>query len=391
MMISRIKLTNWKNFQNVDFQLKSRAFIVGANASGKSNLIDVIRFLRDVVKQSGGLQHAVDVRGGISKIRCLSARKVSNISIEIDLADSIDEKLLWNYKLSFKHTGGGIFKNEATIVEESVCDLSEKSKKQILNRTDTDSSEDNETKKFTHLEQINSNTKFREIYNFFKEIQYLHIIPQLIRESNSYMLTVDKEDYYGRNLIEKMSKTPEKIKTSYFRKINEFLKIAVPQLKELNLINDDMGIPHLQAVYEHWRAKGAKQQETQFSDGTLRLIGFMWALLDGNETILLEEPELYLNTEIIKQIPGMISRFQRKKNKTRQVIITTHSYDLLDNNSMEPDEIIILKPDSEGTQIKSALNYPEILNYLDSGFTIAESVIPKVTPENITRLLEISL
>ncbi len=63
MIISRVKLTNWKNFQNVDVELKNRVFVVGANASGKSNFLDVFRFMRDIVKQAGGLQYAVDQRG----------------------------------------------------------------------------------------------------------------------------------------------------------------------------------------------------------------------------------------------------------------------------------------------------------------------------------------
>ena len=56
MIIQRLILKNWKNFQKADFQLTDRIFVVGANASGKSNLLDVFRFLRDLVKQGGGLQ-----------------------------------------------------------------------------------------------------------------------------------------------------------------------------------------------------------------------------------------------------------------------------------------------------------------------------------------------
>ncbi|MFW5773293.1 MAG: AAA family ATPase, partial [Tangfeifania sp.] len=48
MIISRIKLKNWKNFKEIDVQLRNRIFIVGPNASGKSNFLDVFRFLRDI-------------------------------------------------------------------------------------------------------------------------------------------------------------------------------------------------------------------------------------------------------------------------------------------------------------------------------------------------------
>ncbi len=121
MLLTRIILKNWKNFQNVDISFHERAFIVGPNASGKSNLLDVFRFLRDVVKQAGGLQYAVEKRGGVAKLRCLSARKESDISIETFISSSFDDETPeWRYKINFRHKGGGIFKNEALILEEIV-------------------------------------------------------------------------------------------------------------------------------------------------------------------------------------------------------------------------------------------------------------------------------
>ena len=85
MIIKKIKLHNWKNFQNCEVDLTERCFIIGANASGKSNFIDALRFLRDISKQSGGLQSAVEERGGITKIRCLAARAQTNVCITVDL------------------------------------------------------------------------------------------------------------------------------------------------------------------------------------------------------------------------------------------------------------------------------------------------------------------
>lgn len=386
MIISRIKLTNWKNFQNVDVELNNRVFVVGANASGKSNFLDVFRFMRDIVKQAGGLQYAVDQRGGVSKIRCLAARKISYVAVEIFLSPNDSNEVLWKYYLSFKHSGGGIFAKQASIVEEKVTDSKGKI---IFNRNENDKQEDTETLKFTLLEQPNSNKQFREIYHFFQEVQYLHIVPQLIRDSESYMIATNKEDFYGRNLLEKMDKTNKTTRTSYLRRINEVLQLAVPQLSNIDFIKDTNGIPHLEAVYEHWRSKGAKQQETQFSDGTLRLIGFMWALLDGQETILLEEPELYLHSAIVKQLPEFIYKLQRRKGRVRQVIISTHSYDILSNEGIGGEETIVLLPTKEGTEIKRAMDIDDVKNYLDAGLSIADSVIPKVAPTNIQQILEL--
>ncbi|EMP03420.1 AAA family ATPase [Leptospira santarosai] len=389
MIISKVKLTNWKNFREAEVRLTERIFIVGANASGKSNFLDVFRFLRDIVKQAGGLQFAVENRDGVSKIRCLSGGRIPGVTLEVHLSDedSPDGNPRWIYSLSFKHSGGGIIKNQASIVEEKVFD-GEKNK-WILERKTSGEKEDLETLRFTYLEQVNSNIAFREIYHFFQEIQYLHIVPQLIRDSNSYQLSANKEDFYGRNLLEKMNKTSERTRSSYLKLINEFLQKSVPQLTNISFVKDRNGIPHLEAIYEHWRARGAKQRESQFSDGTLRLIGFMWALLDTQGTFLLEEPELYLHSAIVKLLPEFISKLQRRKGKVRQVIISTHSYEILSNEGISGDETIVLIPTEDGTEIKRAMEIEEIKSSLDAEFNMAEAVIPRIAPKGIHKILEI--
>jgi predicted ATPase len=201
------------------------------------------------------------------------------------------------------------------------------------------------------------------------------------------MLASNKEDFFGRNLLERISKTRSNIRDSYLRKIGDFLKIAVPNLEELKFIDkkeSSDGESHFEARYKHWRPSGAKQSERQFSDGTLRIIGFMWALLDGNETILLEEPELYLNTEIVKQIPEFIYKFQKKRKGVRQVIVTTHSYDLLNTQSISSNEIIMLENNEKGgTSIKSAAYNKRVVAQIRAGFTPAEAAFPLIAPKDV--------
>ena len=75
LRFTRVKLGNWRNFVDVDVPLQRRAFLVGPNASGKSNLLDALRFLREIVIVGGGFQKAVETRGGVCKLRCLAARR----------------------------------------------------------------------------------------------------------------------------------------------------------------------------------------------------------------------------------------------------------------------------------------------------------------------------
>lgn len=387
MIIRRIKLFNWKNFHDVDVSLGERCFIIGANASGKSNFIDALRFLRDIAKQSGGLQEAVESRGGITKIRCLAARAKTNVEIEVELGEVGAENSSWIYQLSFQHTGGGIRKNQVEIVSEKVYSGVEK--KWILSRPTRD--EDPETLKSTHLEQITANRKFREIQQFFENIEYLNVIPQLVRESSLSYSNTAKEDYYGRNFLEKLSKYNATKRNAYFRRINEVLKIAVPQLKELKFIKDGMGVPHLEAKYDHWRSQGGKQQEQQFSDGTLRLIGFLFALLDFNSVILLEEPEINLHAEIIRQLPEFIAKIQRSRNPSRQVIITTHSYEMLSNEGIGTNEVLVLETGPEGTTITPVGEIDQLRQLLHAGLSIADAALPLTKPQGIERLTQLKI
>lgn len=62
LKFSRLRLRNRKNFSAPDVALQDRMFLVGPNASGKSNFLDAFRFLRDLASSGGGFQEAVRKR-----------------------------------------------------------------------------------------------------------------------------------------------------------------------------------------------------------------------------------------------------------------------------------------------------------------------------------------
>ena len=389
MIISKIELFNWKNFHRCEVGVQERCFVVGANAAGKSNFIDALRFLRDVAKQGGGLQTAVRVRGGITKIRCLAAREQSNVKWALELSESDSRELCWHYELNFKHTGGGIRENQVKIVSEKV--FSGREQRYVLDRSAETLGEDEETLKYTYLEQPNANKDFRVIQQFLQNVEYLNVVPQMVRESASSSYSGDKEDYYGRNFLKRLALLNDNTRRSYFRKINEFLKLAVPQLEELSFVKDEIGVPHLEARYVHWRTRGSKQQEMQFSDGTLRLIGFLFALIDSNGVLLLEEPEINLHPGIVAQFPEFIAKIQRVKKGGRQVFITTHSYDILSNEGIAPEEVLLLTNSPEGTEVEVLSNVEKAKNILAAGFSMADVVMPLTKPWSIESMSHIKL
>ena len=122
--------------------------------------------------------------------------------------------------------------------------------------------------------------------------------------------------------------------------------------------------------------KGAWQSEEAFSDGTLRLLGFLWSLFEGDGPLLLEEPELSLNPAVIRYIPSMINRMQRRNN--RQVFITTHSYDLLNETGVSIDEVQIIVPSKSGSEVKTATSVTEIGRLVDAGMAVGDAVLPEL-------------
>lgn len=387
MYISRIKLYNWKNFHDCEVSLSERCFVIGANATGKSNFLDAIRFLRDIVKQGGGLQSAVDLRGGISKIRSLSARKRTDVYIEVELSENGGAVPKWKYALDLVNSGGGIKKQTVLVNREYVYNCA--TQQEVLNRTSNAPDEDAETQKYTHIEQPTANIAFREIKDTFLTTEYLNVIPQFVRASDSVVFSSGKEDYYGRNFLSRLALLNSKTRDKYLKIISEVLADAVPQLVNLTFSKDNKGIPHIEATYRHWRARGSKQNEQMFSDGTIRLIGFLFAMLDGTGIILLEEPETNLHNAIVSAIPEFIARVQRSKG--RQVIVTTHSYEILSNNGIRSEELVILKPSDEGTQAFNANQIDAVRAMMEAGLSAADAASPETNVLSAADINNVSL
>ena len=99
LKFTKLRLKNWKNFKSVEVDLQNRMFLVGPNASGKSNLLDAFRFLRDLASLGGGFGEAVHRRGGVNSIRCLAARRYPDVELGVELQEVEGHR--WKYELAF--------------------------------------------------------------------------------------------------------------------------------------------------------------------------------------------------------------------------------------------------------------------------------------------------
>lgn len=374
MFVTHLKLINWRNFREVDVDFQDITYIMGPNASGKSNFLDVFRFLRDIANpQGGGLQQALNSRGGMSKVRCLAARNNPRILIDIKLADTFDKSPKWEYILEMAQETTG--RHLPYVSQEKVIDL--KNQKTVLERPNERDRDDSRLLSQTALEQIAQNGEFRDIADFFEDILYLHLVPQLLKFGSELAVKQMTNDPFGQGFLETIAKTSEKVRSSRLHRIESILKEAIHGMSDLMFERDPAGRPHLKMRYRHWRPYGGWQSEEEFSDGTLRIIAFLWTLLDTRSVILLEEPELSLHQDIIEKIPELVQRAKKSRKKAEgQIFISTHSSVLL-NSPIIRGQYLILKPSDkgEGTIVETPSKQEEIA--LEAGISPADILLPK--------------
>lgn len=382
MRITRLQLTNWRNFKTVDVQLAERVLIFGPNAAGKSNLLDAIRFLRDLTTSPGGLQYAVDLRGGMKRLRYLNARKHNSgrVGVAVEIGDH-DSPAEWRYELHLTHqrsTGRPVVASEL-VSHRGV----------VVHRSDHD--EDPELSTQTSLEQVSLSRQFRAFVDFLAGIEYLHLVPQIVRDPARGGST--PRDPYGGTFLAEVGRCPARDFERRRRIMEAALRVAVPKFESLQRVQDGDGSWHLQAKYKNFRPNAAEQDERDFSDGTLRLIGLLWTLSDKaapQAPVLLEEPELSLHAEIIKVLPSLLQRASASGG--RQVIASSHGTQLLDDPGVSPDEVLLLLPGAEATTVKLASDDPLICRLVESGsFTLGEAAQSDLVLPEIGQLMMLKM
>ena len=334
MRITHLAASNWRNFKNVEFDVGERLFVVGPNAVGKSNLLDVFRFLADIAGQGGGLASAIERRGGLGKVRSLFSRTNAKgrLVVDVRLQDGQDS---WRYRLSVKGEGKG---------------------------------------------------RNRPVVDYFDRVQYFHLVPQIIRDPSRALVAND--DPFGSDFIVQMNATAPRTRDAWLRRMQEALRAAVPGFVSLTIESDPAGRPHLIAGYKNWRSAPSKQNEADFSDGTLRLIGLLWAIIKTPTSpgiLLLEEPELSLNSAIVRILPSMLA--QARRSSDLQVILSTHAPEILDDEGISPSEVLVLRVTDDGSRAALLSSSQEAMDDLALGLTASDVVNGLIAPEDLTGLV----
>lgn len=387
MRFNRLKLENWRNFLSVDVPLAQRVFLVGPNASGKSNLLDALRFLRDVADRAGGLRRAIEERRGIDSIRSLHAPRPSArwmppstrsgysgpffppVLIEVE-AEIEDQR--WRYSLALD-LDGRIASEEVDGPEGA-----------LLRRPAADDLQDPELLTETHLEQISANKPFRKLAELFASVEYTHIVPELVRQPRAPARQAVWRDPYGSKLLESMSTLSKEERERRLSFLQSQLVKVIPQLEQLLYAPEQNGTPHLCARFMPSRSPYGFHDETELSDGTLRLIGLLWILGAGASPLLLEEPEMSLHAAAVRQLPQVLARVASRMD--RQILVSTHSEEMLSDTGIDPSEILILTPGDQGTSVSVGSDDPALVALAAEDAPLSGFLVARTRPRDVEQL-----
>ena len=336
--ITRVALRNYKSIASCDVQLRPLMFLVGPNGAGKSNFLDALRFVADALNLS--LDHAIRDRGGIDDVHCRSGGRPKHFSIRLDF--TLSEGSTGHYAFRIGDFSRGRYK-----VQTEEC---------VLRSTQQPTQEDyfyvkNGTVAKTNVEVAPAAAKnrlylvnasglkeFRPVYEAFSRMGFYSLnldkIKDLQAPDPGDLLTRD-----GSNLASVFKQLSPSVKG----RIKEYLAAIVPSVDKIEARKYG---PKEALVFTQNVTRSEDPQRflaNNMSDGTLRALGILVALFQGNydpkKRVLLvgiEEPESALHPAAA----GVLLDALREAADKTQIIITSHSPDLLDDKELDPESIL---------------------------------------------------
>nr|WP_298151818.1 AAA family ATPase [uncultured Pseudoxanthomonas sp.] len=341
--ISRVVLRNYRSIGQCDVKLGALTYLVGANGAGKSNFVDALHLVSDALQSS--LDQALNLRGGLSEVRRRSAGHPTHFSIRLDFQlDGQSGHYAFNV---------GALKNRGFEVQTEELCLGGQGKGPYyrVERGNVKASSEPSTPSLTSdrlaLVAMSGFSAFRPVFDALTSMGFYNLNPKLMRD-----LQKPQEGRLlkpvGENIASVIGHL-ERVNPGAVRTIEEYLRTVVPtvhaverqQIGPMETLQFRQDVP---GVKDPWRFTAQNM-----SDGTLRALGVLTALFQSNQDfaptlIGIEEPETALHPGASAAVREAL---QRASNQT-QVIVTSHSPDLLDDSSVLDTQILaVISQDGE--------------------------------------------
>jgi predicted ATPase len=346
VFLTRVVLRNFKSIGSCDVQLGPLNFLVGANGSGKSNFLDALHLVRDALASS--LDNALNERGGLIEVRRRSSGHPTHFGIRLEF-------ILPDGRHGYYAFNIGALSGRGYVVLTEECAISTRGSGPYFCvergqlRDTSESTFPAITPDRLALASVSGLAAYRPVFDALMAMGFYNLNPKVMREpqkpQDGRLLKPA-----GENIVSVIGHL-ERSAPENFRLIQEYLQIVVPMVygverKQIGPL-ETLEFRQVMAGAQHpWRFLAQNM-----SDGTLRALGVLTALFQANTDhapvlVGIEEPETALHPAASSALRDALSRASRQT----QVIVTSHSPDLLDDQDIGQDQFLAVV--SEGGETK---------------------------------------
>jgi predicted ATPase len=345
--LNRLKIQNYRSIGTCCIELSPLTFLVGPNASGKSNCLDAIRFVGDALRTT--LDHALRERGSINEVRRRSGGHPTNFALRLDFALPDFSTGHYSFKIGAQKAGGF----EVVTEELSVRPKGNESPRYFRVESGKVVKTSEELLPAPYSDRLflvaaSGIPAFRPAYEALCRMDVYNLNPKEVA-------SLQKPDPGDRLLRDGRNAASvfQNLSDAARDKVREYLPRIIPGIAdaEAKPLGPQETIEFRQIIHgqKHpWRFYAASM-----SDGTLRAFGILLALFQGvgreprAPVIGLEEPEMALHPGA----SGILMGALREASETTQILVTSHSPELLDDPDIDPASVFAVLNEEGNTTI----------------------------------------
>jgi len=334
--IHRIVIQNYKSIARCDLALGPFTLLVGPNGAGKSNFLDALGLISDSLQST--LEYGLRLRGGIKEVRRKSLGHPTHFGLSLWLTLPDLGPAHYAFRIGASSEGGFVVQREMAEIPRRNSYFETRDGRLVRK---SENLLPNVLGNSLYLTAVSGNEAFYPLFRSLSTMGFYNINPAIIREPQSHDSgTLLHRD--GSNLAGVLKRMREKDGPALER-VKDYLRQICPGIQDVDYLSlgpkETLEFKQdMQGARHPWRFYASNT-----SDGTLRALGVLAALfqsLNGTGTyaplIGIEEPEVAIHPGAAAVLLDALLEASRRS----QVVVTTHSPELLDHRSIEPENIV---------------------------------------------------